>query len=344
MKNTSLTYPTVSIVIPTLNSGSVLEKCLESVATQKYPRNKIEIIVSDGGSSDSTLSLAKKYDCRVIFNRLKTAEAGKAAGVKAARNDLIALIDSDNILPSASWMVNMVKPFHDSEIILSEPIRYTYRKSDPVLTRYFALIGMNDPICLFIGNYDRYSYVTNRWTDLKFREENKSGYKEITLDKEPIPTIGANGTFFRRADLLRAVSDSDYLFDIDIPIKLIRKNGKAKIAKVNVGIIHTFVENDPFKFFRKQIRRMDDMSYHRSRNNRNLDWESSFMPGILKFVFSCVLVLPVLYQAIIGFVRMPDSAWLFHPVACYSTFFIYIFGWLKGKISPSEFDRKNWKQ
>lgn len=336
--------PSISIVIPTLNSGSVLEKCLKSISVQKYPRSKVEVIIADGGSTDDTIAISKKYGARIVQNKLKTGEAGKAIGVRVATGELIALIDSDNILPNSHWFTDMVKPFTVKDVILSEPIRYTYRRSDPFLTRYFALLGMNDPICLFIGNYDRYSYITNRWTGLTFSEENKRGYLLVTLDREPIPTIGANGTVFRREYLQKAIKNSAYLFDIDILIKLIREQGSVKIAKVHTGIIHTFVENDTGKFFRKQLRRINDMSFHQSQKNRDIDWEGSFMTGILKFIISCLIVVPILYQTVVGYTRKPDPAWFFHPVACYSTLFIYLYGWIRGKITPAESNRASWKQ
>jgi len=336
--------PSISVVIPTLNSGSVLEKCLKSISIQDYPKDKIEIIIADGGSSDATLEISQKYHAKIVNNNLRTGEAGKAVGVKEAKNDLIALIDSDNILPNDRWFFDMTVPFEDDEIIVSEPIKYTYRKNDPYLTRYFALLGMNDPLCLFIGNYDRYSYITNKWTGLKFPEENKDSYLKVTLNHEPIPTIGANGTFFRRELLQNAIIDSSYLFDIDILLKIIRSKGEVKIAKVKTGIIHTFVEADAGKFFRKQLRRINDMSFHRSIKNREISWEGSFLPRIFLFIIGCLLVLPILAQMLIGFFRKPDKAWLFHPIACYSTLFIYIFGWVKGIINPQESHRDNWKQ
>ncbi len=336
--------PSISIVIPTLNAGAVLEKCLESILLQTYPKSKIEIIIADGGSTDNTINLSRKYGAKIVQNKLKTGEAGKAVGVKNANGDLITLIDSDNILPNNHWFLDMVKPFEDEEIILSEPIRYTYRKSDPYLTRYFALLGMNDPICLFIGNYDRYSYVTNRWTNLKFPEEKRSGYIKVKLDHEPIPTIGANGTIFRKEYLQKTIKNSKYLFDIDILIKIIRSEGLAVIAKVNTGIIHTFVEDDAQKFFRKQRRRIDDMSFHKAQRNRDINWEKTFFVGILKFVFSCMFIIPIMCQTIIGYIRKQDIAWLFHPVACYSTLIIYIHGWILGKIAPKESSRASWKQ
>jgi len=342
MKKTIL--PSISIIIPTLNAATVLEKCLKSISIQNYPKNKIEIIISDGGSKDNTLKIAKKYHAIIVENKLKTGEAGKAVGAKKAINDLIALIDSDNILPNNHWFLDMVKPFRDKEIIASEPMQYTYRKNDPYLTRYFALLGMNDPICLFIGNYDRYSYITNKWTGLRFDEENKDGYIKINLDKEPIPTIGANGTIFKKTILQNAIIKSKYLFDIDILIKIIRSKGSVKIAKVKTGIIHSFVEADAVKFFRKQLRRINDMSFHKSKNNREINWESSFISGIMLFCVECLLIFPILIQTIVGYIRKPDKAWLFHPIACYSTLFIYIYGWIRGKFMPQESSRSNWKQ
>lgn len=337
-------YPSVSIVIPTLNAASVLEECLRSIEFQNYPKKNIEIIVADASSNDNTRTIAKKYGARIVDNKLKTGEAGKSAGVKASSNELIALIDSDNILPDKNWLTKMVEPFADKEIIVSEPIKYTYRKSDPYLTRYFALLGMNDPICLFTGNYDRYSHVTGKWTELNFPIEDKGKYLKVNLISEPIPTIGANGTIFRSNVLKKSVKNFDYLFDIDILLKLLRENGSVKVAKVKTGIIHTFVEDDPLKFFRKQLRRMDDMSFHKAKKNRDTDWEKSFFGKIVLFQIECLLIVPIIYQMWLGYRRKNDVCWLFHPVAVYSTLFIYLFGWVKGKLQPTEASRKNWKQ
>ena len=209
MKN----QPTVSIIIPTLNAAKPLGECLRRIRNQEYPKSKYEIIIADGGSTDKTLAIAKKYGCRVVPNKLITGEAGKAAGLKAAKNEIIALIDSDNYLPDKKWLERMVEPFVDSQIIGSEPIEYTYRKKDGYITRYCALIGMNDPICMYLGNYDRINHLTGRWTALPVVEEDCGNYIKLTLEKYKVPTIGANGTMIRRALIEKQVGD--YLFDID---------------------------------------------------------------------------------------------------------------------------------
>lgn len=335
--------PSISIVIPTLNAARVLEKCLASIKIQDYPKDKLEIIIADGGSKDRTLEIAKKYGAKICKNLLKTGEAGKAAGVKKAKGKLIAFIDSDNILPDKNWMTKMTVPLIDLEITGSEPLEYTYRKFDPWLTRYFALLGMNDPICLFTGNYDRISVLTGKWTNLKFDCQDKGGYLKIKLDSEPLPTIGANGTLMRK-DILLNSGFGDYLFDIDVIVNLQRKMGTIYFAKVKTGIVHTFVEDSPIKFFRKQLRRINDMSYHQTSGSRVIDWQKYFLPKIIFFQIQCLLVFPLLFQMVKGLIRKSDIAWFFHPVACYSTWFIYLYGFIKGKFSPAQYSRENWRQ
>ena len=53
--------PTISILIPTLNSAKTLRACLESIAMQDYPKDNIEIIIADGGSTDGTLEIISEF-------------------------------------------------------------------------------------------------------------------------------------------------------------------------------------------------------------------------------------------------------------------------------------------
>ncbi len=47
--------PTISVVIPTLNAQKYLDECLNALLMQDYPRDRVEIVIVDGGSTDRTL-------------------------------------------------------------------------------------------------------------------------------------------------------------------------------------------------------------------------------------------------------------------------------------------------
>lgn len=321
--------------MPTLNSVRTLGDCLESILIQDYPKERLEVIIADGGSVDGTIALVKSklssFNYHILDNPLKTGEAGKAVGVKQAKNEIIALIDSDNILPQTEWLQRMVEPFKDSEIIASEPLYYTYRRSDPYITRYCALLGMNDPLCLFIGNYDRHSVLTGKWTEISHKEEDKEKYLKVEFsDPARIPTIGANGFLIRRGALFKC-EIRDYLFDIDVLCDLTR-NGALKIAKVKIGIIHLFCRNI-LQFIRKQKRRIRDYVYYKNQGLRKYPWDKTNKLNILKFCIYNLLIFPLLLQSCFGNSKKRDIAWLFHPIACIVTLVVYginiLRGWLR---------------
>jgi len=337
-------FPFVTVIIPTLNSGKVLDKCLRSIKQQLYPKKKIEIIIADGGSTDNTLDIVNHYAAIIFKNPLKTGEAGKAVALKKAKGELVALIDSDNVLPTNNWLTRMVEPFKDEQIIGSEPWEYTYRKNNGFIDRYCAMIGMNDPLCLFIGNYDRKCLLTNKWTKLKIESEDKKNWIKIKIDSDQIPTIGANGTIFRKDIIIKSGLVKDYLFDIDIIASLANMK-PVYFAKVKIGIIHLYCGNDIKKFYRKQKRRINDFYYFRKNNLRTYPWQKQISLFLyLKFVLSCLMILPLFIQTIVGFLKKPDFAWFFHPLACWLTLWIYSSQSLIAKTRRIKIERINWKQ
>jgi len=86
----------VSIIIPTYNRKKLLQKAVDSVLVQNYPC--FELIIVDDGSQDNTSDLFKNCDPQLVY--VKQENKGPAAarnrGIKAARYDLIAFLDSDD--------------------------------------------------------------------------------------------------------------------------------------------------------------------------------------------------------------------------------------------------------
>lgn len=337
-------FPKVTFIIPTLNADKILTQCLDSIKKQTYPKNKIEIIISDGGSTDNTLFIAKKYNCKIVSNKLKTAEAGKAIGVKHSTGKYIGLVDSDNILPKKTWLKDMIDPLEtDNEIIGSEPIQFTYRKTAGFIERYSSLIGANDPYAFISGVYDRKNFINNKWTGLDIVQKNYKNYIKITLKpNQHLPTIGANGTIFR-TNFLKENNKQDYLFDIDILSQYINQHKKEiHFAKVKVGIIHTYCEKSVSKFIRKQKRRIIDYFFYKPL--RQYNWESKNNNNT-KFIVYSALVIPAIIDSLKGYKNKPDVAWFFHPIACQITLYIYIINTLKNKLGLLKpVNRNQWQQ
>ena len=314
----------VSFVIPTLNSARTLRDCLRAIRAQRYPRDCVEVILADAGSSDDTRAIAAEFGVdRIVENPLRSGEAGKSAGIRASAGDLIALVDSDNVLDSPDWLQRMVRPFEDPEIVAAEPLRYTWRCDDPALTRYFAMLGMNDPLCLFLGNYDRYSMVTGRWTDLPVQSDARDGYLKLTLSQQALPTIGANGFVFRR-NLLDQITWEPYFFDIDVVQQAVAA-GLVHVAKVDAGIVHLYCSRLR-DFARKQDRRIKDFLFFAAQRTRTYPWAQQRRTGIVWFSLATVLVLPLAAQALRGLRRKPDPAWLLHIPVCWITLLVYGLG------------------
>jgi len=57
----------VSILIPTKNNGYILEKSLASIQNQDYPKDRYEVIIVGGHSTDDTVEIAEKYRCKVVY-------------------------------------------------------------------------------------------------------------------------------------------------------------------------------------------------------------------------------------------------------------------------------------
>src|SRR3989344_2309445 len=89
--------PKISIIIPTRNSEWILSICLKGISTAAYPKNKIEIIVVDNESSDSTIKLAKKYGAKthILFGKPPLVCQQRNLGAKRATGEYLLFLDHD---------------------------------------------------------------------------------------------------------------------------------------------------------------------------------------------------------------------------------------------------------
>lgn len=91
--------PIISIIIPTLKEGLFLERTLQNLKGLSLPH---EIIVTDGGSTDTTLEIARRYTNKILVwdkPRRQTFGEAKNTGAAIATGDFLVFIDADVLIP-----------------------------------------------------------------------------------------------------------------------------------------------------------------------------------------------------------------------------------------------------
>jgi glycosyltransferase involved in cell wall biosynthesis len=92
-------YPKISIITPSLNQGEFIEDTIKSVIEQNYPN--LEFFVVDGGSTDETIDIIKRYEDQITF-WVSEPDTGQSnainKGLRMATGDIINWLNSDDVL------------------------------------------------------------------------------------------------------------------------------------------------------------------------------------------------------------------------------------------------------
>ncbi|NNJ89268.1 MAG: glycosyltransferase family 2 protein [Eudoraea sp.] len=90
--------PKISIIIPVLNEEEALDKLLPYLQAHAANFKDLEVIVSDGGSSDSTITIARKYGvCCISSERGRASQMN--AGAKKANSSVLYFLHADSLPP-----------------------------------------------------------------------------------------------------------------------------------------------------------------------------------------------------------------------------------------------------
>jgi len=118
--NKEPSYPKISIVTPSFNQGQFLERTIVSVLNQSYPN--LEYIIVDGGSTDGSVEIIKKYE-KYLTYWVSEKDTGQSEalnkGFNRATGELIGWQNSDDIYLPASFykLAEIFKENPDVDII-----------------------------------------------------------------------------------------------------------------------------------------------------------------------------------------------------------------------------------
>lgn len=282
-----MNLPELSIVVPVGPEDSI-SGFLDSLATQTF--RDFELLPEYEGNS----------------------EEAKAYGIIKARGKIIAFFCTDNRLVDPLFLSDMVYAMEDEQLTGAYPARYDHHWLDPSLTRYFALIGDNDPLCVWLGKNDRQGY----WDE--------PTEKTLFL-RDAIGSVGDNG-FFVRASLIKSVVTNPKLhFCIDA-VEDLRVKGHYTYKVVGHLTVGHLTGDSLVAYLRRRLKYIRSLYFERLSDRRwrmvdNLgDWFLSIW-----FAMASLLIFPHIATAMRGFHRVRDWAWFWHPVICWVMTCLYVY-------------------
>ena len=221
--------PMVSVIVPARNEETVIGRCLKALLSSDYPKDRLEIIVVDGASTDRTWSICKEFEKTHpdLIKAIREEEArGKPAALnlalKHAKGDIIAVFDADSV-PARDTISKAVEKFGDPKVAAVQGRLFSLNEDENMFTKLIAMeekawnqvivrgrwrLGLFVPLfgtCMFVrrsvleelGGFDESSLTED--VDLAVRIS-KMGYETVYVDEAPsgIETVSNVAAYFRQ--------------------------------------------------------------------------------------------------------------------------------------------------
>jgi cellulose synthase/poly-beta-1,6-N-acetylglucosamine synthase-like glycosyltransferase len=157
--------PKFSIIVPTKDEEVVVGRCLSGLLNLDYPKDKMQIIIVDGNSSDSTCQICSEYVAKYpqTFSLIREKQSnGKPAALNLAlpliTGEIVGVFDADS-LPEKDVLKKAAAHFNDKQIMAVQGTTTSLNEKRNILTRvismeekawYQALLTGREKLQLFV--------------------------------------------------------------------------------------------------------------------------------------------------------------------------------------------------
>lgn len=111
--------PSVSVIVPVRNEGRTIEPTLRSLLTQDFPRDRFEVIVADGASTDETVPVVRRLQAEfpnlsLVFNPGRLSSVARNTALRHATKDVAVIVDGHCHVPDRHYLRNLCDAFEAS--------------------------------------------------------------------------------------------------------------------------------------------------------------------------------------------------------------------------------------
>ena len=303
----------ISIIMPTFNSEKTLEKSLKSIREQKnINQNQIEILILDGGSIDSTLEIARRYEATILKNEQRLPEFAKQIGLLEAKGKYGIFIDSDEAFTNIHSLANRVRCLEEhSQVKNLVSTGQICKVEEKGVNRYANYIG--DPFSNFVYRYNGY----NRIEDISKQYFCEDIGQALLIDfnhSNYLPLFDALGNMFE-IDAAREIyyqMGENKSFAANIFSNMVQKTKCAIIMK-NDRICHQPELSRKIYLYKLKWRVKNNLFQTEGVGfSERSKKESGLQKRKLLFIPYCVLIIPVVLDAVRLALKNKDSYFMNH--------------------------------
>lgn len=311
--------PRVSFFIMAYNDAKGVEAAILSVKKQKYPQEKIEIIVIDDGSTDNTLEIAKRYQTKILINGRGDMYRSLSMGYHTSTGEFCFQLDQDVELKSENFITEMITPLIEAKSLSGSFTRYYPGKDPSWINRFISYHPLQeDPI---------YEYFSPPIENFIIKKEN--GNYICSFNTKNIPPVGL--IFYRISHLKKSpLWNNERFFDHETLIGVIVA-GFTKFAYVPSAGLHHKHTTGLFNLISKRLRNLKN-HYLKTDSKYKYEWfDITSFRGIIKVIVWIIyanLIIPETIRGIFRTVKNKDIVFLAQPIVSVTLTDVILFNFL----------------